>query len=95
MIQVCMGQHDRVNRSRIKGKFLILNSSYGISSLVHATVEQDAPHTRAFQRAVSHFLQKHAFQPVDTRDFAIAIRESTGQVLDWFFELNRMAARND
>jgi aminopeptidase N len=39
-----------------------------------------------FRRAVAHFLTKHAYQPVDTHDFEIAIRESTGQVLDWFFE---------
>ena len=39
-----------------------------------------------FRRAMRHFLEKHAFQSVDTRDLAVAIRESTGQVLDWFFE---------
>jgi hypothetical protein len=50
MIQVCMGQHYRVNGSRIKGKFFILNPPYGISSLVHAAVEQDTPYTRAFQQ---------------------------------------------
>ncbi len=39
-----------------------------------------------FRRASAHFLTKHAYQPVDTHDFEIAIRESAGQVLDWFFE---------
>ena len=41
---------------------------------------------RPFHRALSYFLHSHAFQPVDTHDLLIAIRESTGQVLDWFFE---------
>jgi aminopeptidase N len=39
-----------------------------------------------FRRAVSHFLRKHAYSSVDTHDLEVAIRESTGQVLDWFFE---------
>jgi aminopeptidase N len=40
----------------------------------------------AFRRAIAYYLRKHAFQSVDTHDFVVAIRESTGQVLDWFFE---------
>ena len=39
-----------------------------------------------FRRAIAYYLKKHAFQSVDTHDFVLAIRESTGQVLDWFFE---------
>ena len=39
-----------------------------------------------FRRAIAYYLHKHAFQSVDTHDFVIAIRESTGQVLDWFFD---------
>jgi aminopeptidase N len=39
-----------------------------------------------FRRAISYFLHKHAFQPVDTHDLQDAIMESTGQNLDWFFE---------
>jgi len=39
-----------------------------------------------FRRAISYFLQKHAFQPVDTHDLQDAIMESTGQSLDWFFD---------
>ncbi len=39
-----------------------------------------------FRRAMSHFLKKHAYQPTDTHDLLVAIRESTGQVLDSFFE---------
>ena len=41
---------------------------------------------RDFRRAISSFLRNHEFQPVDTHDLLIAIRESTGQVLDWFFD---------
>lgn len=40
----------------------------------------------AFWRALRHFLQKHAYQPVDTHDLMIAVKEATGQNLDWFFE---------
>ncbi len=40
---------------------------------------------RDFQRATTHFLKKHSFQPADTHDFLIAAREATGQVLDGFF----------
>ncbi|MEK7727795.1 MAG: M1 family aminopeptidase [candidate division KSB1 bacterium] len=42
----------------------------------------DAP----FQRALSHFLHKHAFQAVDTFELMTAIKEATGQNMDWFFE---------
>ena len=38
-----------------------------------------------FRKTVSHFLHKHAFQPADTHDFLTAIKEATGQNLDWFF----------
>jgi len=40
----------------------------------------------AFFRTLKHFLHKHEFQPVETRDFMIAVKEVTGQNLDWFFE---------
>jgi aminopeptidase N len=46
------------------------------------SVMGDAP----FRRAIGYYLKKHAFQSVDTHDLLVAIRESTGQVLDWFFE---------
>ena len=39
-----------------------------------------------FLRALSYFLHKHAYQSVDTHDLEDAIRESTGQNLDWFFD---------
>lgn len=41
---------------------------------------------KPFRKTVSHFLHKHAFQPADTHDFLKAIKEATGQNLDWFFE---------
>ena len=40
----------------------------------------------AFQRAMSHFLHEHAFQPVGTYDLMISIKEATGQNMDWFFD---------
>jgi aminopeptidase N len=39
-----------------------------------------------FFRTLQHFLHKHEFQPVDTHDFMLAIKEVTGQNLDCFFE---------
>ncbi len=41
---------------------------------------------KPFFRVLKHFLHKHEFQPVDTHDFMIAVKEATGQNLDWFFE---------
>lgn len=40
----------------------------------------------AYRRAVTHFLQKHAYRSADTQDLLVAIRESTGQALDDFFD---------
>ncbi|MBN8730141.1 MAG: HEAT repeat domain-containing protein [Acidobacteria bacterium] len=39
-----------------------------------------------YRRSITHYLKKHAFGSVDTHDFQVAIREASGQVLDWFFE---------
>jgi aminopeptidase N len=39
-----------------------------------------------FFAVLTHFLHKHAFQAVDTRDFMTAVKDVTGQNLDWFFE---------
>jgi aminopeptidase N len=41
---------------------------------------------KPFHHLLSHFLHTHAFQPVDTHDFMTAIKEATGQNLDWFFD---------
>lgn len=41
---------------------------------------------KPFHALLSYFLRKHAFQPVDTHDFMTAVKEATGQNLDWFFE---------
>ena len=39
-----------------------------------------------FFNALRHFLEKFAFGVADTHDFAIAIKEATGQNMDWFIE---------
>jgi aminopeptidase N len=41
---------------------------------------------KPFRNFLSHFLHKHAFQPADTTDVLTAIKEATGQNLDWFFD---------
>lgn len=40
----------------------------------------------AFHRSITHYLRKHAFGSADTHDLLIAIREASGQVMDWFFD---------
>ena len=37
-------------------------------------------------RAINYYLRKYAHQPVQTEQFRIAIEESTGQSLEWFFD---------
>lgn len=41
-----------------------------------------------FFRCLGYFLHKHAFQSVETYDFITAVKEVTGQNLEWFFEQN-------
>jgi aminopeptidase N len=41
---------------------------------------------KAFRKTLSHFLHKHAYAPADTHDFMTAVKEMSGQNLDWFFE---------
>jgi aminopeptidase N len=40
----------------------------------------------AFFKTLSHFLHKHEFGVVDTHDFMVSVKESTGKNMDWFFE---------
>jgi aminopeptidase N len=37
-------------------------------------------------RAINYYLRKNANQPVETEQFRIAVEESTGQAMDWFFD---------
>jgi len=39
-----------------------------------------------FKKTLSYFLNKHAFKSVDTHDFYSAVKDVTGQNLDWFFD---------
>ena len=39
-----------------------------------------------FFRTLSYFLHEHEFKAVDTHDFQKAIKDVTGQNLDWFFD---------
>jgi aminopeptidase N len=40
----------------------------------------------AFFRTLDYFLHEHEFEAVDTHDFMKAVKEATGQNMDWFFE---------
>ena len=44
-----------------------------------------------FFRTLKYFLHKHEFEAVDTHDFMKAVKEATGQNMDWFFEQNIFA----
>jgi aminopeptidase N len=37
-------------------------------------------------RSINHYLNKYAHQPVETAQFRIAIEETTGQSMEWFFD---------
>jgi aminopeptidase N len=37
-------------------------------------------------RSINHYLTKYAHQPVQTEQFRIAIEETTGQPMEWFFD---------
>ncbi|UCE39879.1 MAG: M1 family metallopeptidase [Candidatus Aminicenantes bacterium] len=39
-----------------------------------------------FFRTLKHFLHKHEFEAVATHDFMKAVKEATGENMDWFFE---------
>ncbi len=39
-----------------------------------------------YQRSIKHYITKHAFQPVETNDLKVAIEETSGQNLQWFFD---------
>ncbi|MBA3335727.1 MAG: hypothetical protein H0T08_09000 [Acidobacteria bacterium] len=37
-------------------------------------------------RSINHYLKSNANQPVSTEDFRIAVEETTGESMDWFFD---------
>ncbi len=39
-----------------------------------------------FFKSINHYLTQNAHQPVSTEDLRIAIEETTGQSMDWFFD---------
>jgi len=41
---------------------------------------------KSFFETLSYFLHRHSFKAVDTHDFMTAVKEVTGQNLDWFFD---------
>jgi aminopeptidase N len=41
---------------------------------------------KMFYKSLNHYLTTNAHQPVSTEDFRIAIEETTGESMDWFFD---------
>ena len=41
---------------------------------------------KMFSKSLNHYLTSNAHQPVSTEDLRIAIEETTGQSMDWFFD---------
>ena len=39
-----------------------------------------------YRKAIKHYLEKHAYENVDSEDLLIAFHESLGLSLDWFWE---------
>jgi aminopeptidase N len=81
----------------LKNKFAVAHSEgggtrvYGKGAFVLNMLKQVVGGREVYNKAVKHYLEKHAYQNVDTHDLLIAFEETTGMQLDWFWTewLNR------
>ncbi len=55
------------------------------AALIHLLRHITGP--EAFHDSIEHFLEKHAFQPVDTEDFIAAFAEAGGGDIRWFVDM--------
>jgi len=92
------GNHDQVlgswnqnNRRPIVTKYyadkdaIFDNYAYpGGGSVLHMLRKQLGD--QLFSKALNNYLTTNAHQPVSTEDIRIAVEESTGQSMDWFFD---------
>jgi len=81
----------------VKNKFAVAHSEgggnrvYGKGAYVLNMLKQVVGGREMYNKAIKHYLEKHAYQNVDTHDLLIAFEETTGMQLDWFWTewLNR------
>jgi aminopeptidase N len=81
----------------LKNKFAVAHSEgggtrvYGKGAFVLNMLKQVVGGREVYNKAIKHYLEKHAYQNVDTHDLLIAFEETTGMQLDWFWTewLNR------
>lgn len=81
----------------LKNKFAVAHSEgggtrvYGKGAFVLNMLKQVVGSRALYNKAIKYYLEKHAYQNVDTHDLLIAFEESTGMQLDWFWTewLNR------
>jgi aminopeptidase N len=75
----------------LKNKFAVAHSEgggtrvYGKGAFVLNMLKQVVGGREVYNKAVKHYLEKHAYQNVDTHDLLIAFEETTGMQLDWFW----------
>ena len=81
----------------VKNKFAVAHSEgggnrvYGKGAYVLNMLKKVVGGREMYNKAIKHYLEKHAYQNVDTHDLLIAFEETTGMQLDWFWTewLNR------
>lgn len=81
----------------LKNKFAVAHSEgggtrvYGKGAFVLNMLKQVVGSRALYNKAIKFYLEKHAYQNVDTHDLLIAFEETTGMQLDWFWTewLNR------
>jgi aminopeptidase N len=81
----------------LRNKFAVAHSEgggtrvYGKGAFVLNMLKQVVGGREMYNKAIKHYLEKHAYQNVDTHDLLIAFEETTGMQLDWFWTewLNR------
>jgi len=86
-----LGAWDQGNRRPIVTKYYAdkdaIFDSYaypGGGSVLHMLRKQLGD--QLFSKALNNYLTTNAHQPVSTEDLRIAVEESTGQSMDWFFD---------
>ncbi len=76
----------------LKNKFGIAHSEaggariYGKGAFVLNMLKYVVGGREIYNKAIKHYLQKHAYQNVDSHDLQIAFEETTGMSLQWFWD---------